>query len=249
MRHLPLICACLLLGFSAGPQAGFFDDLMDSLKGGGNGDSAPTTVSELTQSEAAAGLRQALERGARSAVEKLGQPGGFLDNAEVRIPVPPQLESVAVGLRTLGQEDLANRFVASMNHAAERAVPIAADVFVATISSMTVDDALGVLRGGDTAATDYLRRTSADTLRQRFAPVVDQVISEGGVTRTYQQFLGAESMLGQLSGGRVPDLNDYVTDRALDGVFYMIAQEETRIRENPAARGTELLEKVFGAVR
>ena len=145
----------------------------------------------------------------------------------------------------MGQDSIADSFVESMNSAAEQAVPQAADAFTDAIKNMSIDDAKGILNGGDRAATDYLQRTSSDKLRDKFRPLVDNAIGNVGVTSKYQDLVGKADVLSGLVDTEKLDLGNYVTDKALDGVFFMVAEEERKIRENPAARTTELLKKVF----
>ncbi len=204
-------------------------------------------ASQLSQSEIADGLRAALDKGVRNAVSELGRPDGFLANSAVRIPVPKHLSMVESGLRTLGQDALADQFVTSLNRAAERAVPEAAGVFAGAISKITLDDARGILDGGPTAATDYLRRSSGAELAERFSPIVDGAIREAGVTARYQDMLDKAGPVAALIDRDQLDLGNYVTDRTLDGLFTVIGQEEQRIRANPAARTSDLLKKVFGS--
>jgi hypothetical protein len=199
----------------------------------------------LSSDEIARGLKEALGKGAQSAVERLGQPDGFLGNADVKIPMPKHLSMVEKGLRAIGQDARADEFVASMNRAAERAVPEAATVFGEAISKMSIDDAKGILQGGDNAATDYLKRSSADDLKAKFRPLVDAAVRETGVTRQYQAMVDKASLASSLVDTDKLDLGGYVTDKALDGVFFMVGEEERKIRANPAARTTELLKKVF----
>ena len=205
----------------------------------------PEVVQQLSQSEIGDGLREALAQGASKAVKRLGQPGGFLDNANVRIPMPKHLGMVGSGLRTIGQDAIADRFVESINHAAERAVPEAASVFTDAISQMTVDDAKAILDGNGTDATEYLKRTSGEKLRDRFTPLVESAMGQVGVTKTYQDLISKADVLGGLISTEKLDLNNYVTDKTLDGVFHMVGEEEKKIRENPAARTTDLLKRVF----
>lgn len=199
----------------------------------------------LSSDEIARGLKEALGKGAQSAVERLGKPDGFLSNANVKIPMPNHLSMVEKGLRTLGQDARADQFIASMNHAAERAVPEAAAVFGEAISKMSIDDAKGILNGGDNAATEFLKRSSADDLKEKFRPLVDAAVREVGVTEQYQAMVDRASFASSFVDTDKLDLGNYVTDRALDGVFYMVGEEERKIRANPAARTTELLKKVF----
>lgn len=199
----------------------------------------------LSSDEIARGLKEALGKGAQSAVARLGQADGFLGNVDVKIPMPKHLSMVEKGLRTIGQDARADQFIESMNRAAERAVPEAAAVFGDAIATMSIDDAKGILQGGDNAATEYLKRSSADTLKEKFRPLVDAAVREVGVTRQYQAMVDKASFASSLVDTDKLDLGNYVTDKALDGVFFMVGEEERKIRANPAARTTELLKKVF----
>lgn len=159
--------------------------------------------------------------------------------------MPKHLGMVESGLRTIGKDAIADQFVESMNHGAERAVPEAASVFADAISQMTVDDAKAILDGSGTAATEYLKRTSGDKLGGRFTPLVKSAMGEVGVTQKYQDLVGKADVLGGLISTEKLDLNNYVTDKTLDGVFHMVGEEEEKIRENPAVRTTDLLKRVF----
>lgn len=226
-------------------QAGWTDFFDKAVSTGkdllGNSD----VTSALSESDIAGGLKEALLKGAKSAVGNLGQTDGFLGNTNVKIPMPKHLSMVESGLRTIGQDGIADSFVESMNRAAEQAVPQAADVFTDAIKNMSIEDAKGILNGGDRAATDYLQRTSSDNLREKFRPLVDSAIGQVGVTNRYQDLVGKADVLSGFVDTEKLDLGNYVTDKALDGVFFMVAEEERKIRENPAARTTELLKKVF----
>jgi len=199
----------------------------------------------LSSDEIARGLKEALGKGAQSAVERLGKPDGFLSNVDVKIPMPEHLSVVEKGLRTLGQDARADQFIESMNRAAERAVPEAAAVFGDAIGKMSIDDAKGILQGGDNAATEYLKRSSAEDLKAKFRPLVDAAVREVGVTQQYQAMVDKASFASSFVDTDKLDLGNYVTDKALDGVFFMVGEEERKIRANPAARTTELLKKVF----
>jgi len=199
----------------------------------------------LSDNDITGGLKEALIKGANSAVSNLGSVDGFLENANVKIPMPKHLSMIESGLRSVGQEKVADAFVESMNRAAEKAVPEAASVFTDAIKNMSIDDAKGILNGGDRAATDYLQKTSGDKLRERFRPMVDNAIGQAGVTKNYQDLVGKADFLSGFVDTEKLSLGNYVTDKAMDGVFFMVAEEERKIRENPAARTTELLKKVF----
>ena len=226
--------------------------LWDFLGFGKNPTNAPltnaTSVFGLSEQQIVAGLKQALAKGVNQAVTNLGQAGGFLSDPKVRIPMPEQLQRVEKSLRALGQDKLADNFVATLNQAAEQAVPQAAAVLGDSLKQMTVADAKAILVGTNTAATDYFRRTSETNLYARFLPIVQQATSKVGVTSAYKQMTGkmgfASAFLGQDAG----NLDGYVTRKTLDGLFVKIGEEEARIRANPAARTTELLQQVFGAV-
>ncbi|HQU15719.1 MAG: DUF4197 domain-containing protein [Gammaproteobacteria bacterium] len=205
--------------------------------------------SALTEQDMAGGLRAALEAGVQHAVQELGRPGGYLDDAKVRIPLPAQLTTVGNTLRRLGQGRITDQFVASMNQAAERAAPEAAGVFMQAIRQMSVQDARAILQGPQDAATQYFRRRSGPELVSRMLPIVSQATDRVGVTARYKELLDRTGGIGHLLGSNQLNLDQYVTDRAVDGLFVMIAQEEKQIRENPAARTTQLLRKVFGAAR
>ena len=205
----------------------------------------------LTQDQIVAGLKEALDKGTEHAVSNLGRDGGFLQNVQVRIPLPEKLRTVERTLVTLGQGQLVNEFETAMNRAAEKAVPEAVQVLAASIRQMRLSDAEQILRGPDTAATDYFRRTSETNLYERFLPIVKQATAAVGVTAAYKQMMDRVSFggVGEVIFGReAVDIDAYITDKALDALFLKIAEQEKLIRQNPAARTTELLRKVFGAV-
>jgi hypothetical protein len=224
-------------------------DYLDKLKGGMTGSDAGSSVTAgaLSNDEMIAGLKEALGQGTQYAVEQLGQEGGFLDNARVRIPMPKSLAWVEKSLRTLRQDRLADEFVASMNHAAERAVPEAAAIFRDAIQQMSLEDARGILSGPDDAATRYFRETTSDALTARMRPIVEEATARAGVTSSYKNMMAKAGGLGGLLSNEATDLDGYVTEKTLDGLFLMVAEEERRIRQNPLARSTELLKKVFGS--
>jgi hypothetical protein len=216
----------------------------------------PSGLGALSQDQMVQGLKEALGKGVEHAVATLGRDGGFLTNLNVKIPMPEKLRSVEKTLRTLGQNKMADDFVGSMNHAAEKAVPEAAAVFGDAIKQMSIADARTVLTGPDDSATQYFRKTTQTNLFARFHPIVQKATEQVGVTAQYKQMMakvsGAGSLGGMLGGSSLLspdtlDLDGYVTNKALDGLFKMVAAEEKRIRENPLARTTDLLQKVFGS--
>ena len=213
-------------------------------------------LSSLSHDQMVQGLKQALTSGVQSAIRELGHDGGFLTNLNVKIPLPPQLQTIERTLRALKQDQLADEFVAAMNHAAEQAVPSGLEVFGQAISQMTIADAQSILLGPPDAATQYFRRVTETNLFERFLPVVKRATDATGVTATYKKLLQAGNankyvgaFLGALSNPPSLDIDAYVTNKALDGLFKVVAEEERRIRENPVAQTSELLRRVFGAVR
>lgn len=224
-------------------------DILNPKSSTGTTAAATTSLAALSQSDVASGLKEALSKGVNHAIANLGKEGGFLDNPDVKIPMPPQLHQVETTLRAMGQSKLADDFVAIMNHAAEQAVPVAANVFAGAITNMTVDDAKTILTGPNDAATQYFRKTSETQLHEQFLPIVQAATAKTGVTASYKNLLQQAGPAASFLGQDASDLDGYVTKRSLDGLFKMVAAEEKKIRENPAARTTDLLKKVFGSVK
>jgi hypothetical protein len=256
MNSFFCVTAALMLSVVS-TRAGLLDSLGFGKKGTNETAVLPGGLaSSLSQDQVVQGLKEALGKGVQQAVSRLGHEGGFLTNLNVKIPMPEKLRSVEKTLHMLGQDKLADEFVTTMNHAAEQAVPEAAGVFGTAIQSMSIEDAKAILTGTNNAATQYFRRTTETNLYAKFLPIVKQATSQTGVTAAYKQLMdkaGAGSTLGSLSrsllGAESLDVDAYVTNKALDGLFKMVAEEERLIRENPAARTTALLQKVFGAVK
>ncbi len=237
-----LLALALCLGLSSSVLADW-KNLLESVVGGA-GDAGPAALSDQ---DVVAGLKEALDQGARRAVDELGQTDGFLADTRVRIPMPPDLQRVESALRTLKQDRYADEFVVTMNRAAEAAVPEASAVLGDAIRQMTVDDAKNILNGPDDAATQYFRRTGEERLVTRMRPIVSDATSKAGVTSSYKTLMDKAGFAAKLAGADNVDIDGYVTERTLDGLFLLIAEEEKRIRENPLARSTDLLKKVFGA--
>jgi len=191
------------------------------------------------------GLKQALEVGTRNAVDRTSTENGFLDNPLIRIRLPGALDKMETGLRAVGFGTQIDELGVAMNRAAERAAGEATDVFWQGIRQMTFSDAMGILNGGDTSATDYFERTTRDSLRTRFDPIVSDKMNEVGVVKTYDQLVGQYEALPFTSKPSF-DLREYVTDKSLDGLFAILGEEERKIRTDPAARVTPLLQEVFG---
>jgi hypothetical protein len=193
----------------------------------------------------AAGLREALQIGAERSVSRAARPGGFLDDPRVRIPLPPQLDKLARGMRALGFHSAVDDLETAMNRAAERAAREAQTPLVDAVAGLQIADARAILGGPDDAATQYLRAHSEDALRERFAPVVEQAMRSTGVYRAFDELRARNRALALLADPTV-DLNRYVTTETLNGLFTLIRDEEQRIRREPAARTTDLLRAVFG---
>lgn len=205
-------------------------------------------LASLSRDDANAGLRAALEKGAAQAVRHLGTKDGFLGNPEVRIPLPPALEKASQLLRTLGQGEQLDGLVTAMNRAAESAVPMAQPLLVKAVKGMTVQDAKGILSGGDTGATQFFAQKTRGDLTVQFLPAVNKATATVGLAQKYNQLAGKAADMG-LMKREDASVQRYVTGKALDGLYFMIGQEEKALRENPVKYGTGLLSKVFGALR
>lgn len=242
-RHA--VAVGLFCGAAGVAQAGWLDWLIKP-SGTQSGAAPVGVVKSLTEDEIARGLKQALSNGVAHAVAQLGKEGGFLNNLDVKIPMPEQLQQIEKTLRLLKQDKLADEFVATMNRAAEQAVPEAAAIFGSAVSQMTLADARAILQGADDAATQYLRQTGGDQLATKMLPIVKQATAQVGVTSAYKNLVQKAGPAASFLGVQNTDLDGYVTEKAVDGLFKMIAAEEKRIRENPVARTTDLLQRVFG---
>ncbi|AOE50999.1 DUF4197 domain-containing protein [Kangiella sediminilitoris] len=199
---------------------------------------------QLSEQTVIAGLKQALEVGTENSVSSTNRPGGFSNNPLIKIAVPDQLDDVATTLRKVGLGSYVNNFEGQMNRAAEKASGEAKAVFFDAISSMSIADAWGILRGGDNAATNYFRDKTASSLERRFQPIITDSMEQVGFYSDYKRLLGAYEKLPFKDKPNM-DIEDYVMDETLDGIFTLVAQEEKKIRDNPMARTTELLQKVF----
>jgi hypothetical protein len=190
-------------------------------------------------------LRDALKLASERAVSATSKPGGFLDDPQIRIHLPGKLEGMASGLRALGMGAKVDELEVAMNHAAEHAAAEATPIFVGAVEKMSFQDAVGIVRGNDTAATTYFKRTTSEPLRQKFRPIVDAAMEKVGVAKLYDELV---SQYASTPFGSAPklDLNGYVTDQALAGLFTVVGDEEKKIRQDPAARTTDLLKQVFG---
>lgn len=205
------------------------------------------SLGDLTQKDAAGGLKDALTQGAQVAVKQLGTPGGFSNNEEVRIELPGNLGKAAKKMKQFGMGAQVEELETSMNKAAEAAVPQAQALLVDAVKKMTVDDAKAILSGGNDSATQYLSKTSREQIRAKFLPIVKAATDKVGVAQKYNQFAGQAATFGVIDA-KSANIEGYVTEQALNGLFEMISKQEATIRENPAAAATSLAKKVFGAL-
>jgi hypothetical protein len=205
------------------------------------------SLSDLTQSDASGGLKDALTQGAKVAVEQLGKPGGFSNNPDVRIELPGNLGKAAKTMKMMGMGAQVDQLEASMNKAAEAAVPQAQALLVDSVKKMTVQDAKSILSGPQDSATQYLNKTSREQIRAQFLPIVKQATDQVGLAKQYNSFAGQAASFGVIDA-KSANIENYVTEQALDGLFAMIAEQEASIRQNPAGAATSLAKKVFGAL-
>ncbi len=211
-----------------------------------NGESASGTV---TESEASSGLREALEIGVEKAVEMASARDGFFGNEAIRIPLPKPLRSVARTMRQVGLGDTADEFEETLNRAAEQASAKAMPILTDAVRNLSFEDAMAILKGGDTAATDYLRKTTGDELRKAFTPIVAKAMESTGVTHAYQELIHQAGPYLAMAGQKQDeDLTPYVTEKTLDGLFTLVAEQEKAIRKDPMQQTTDLLKKVFGTL-
>lgn len=199
----------------------------------------------LTQDQIAAGLKEALRIGTEHTTAHTGKPDGYYRNPSIRIPMPEQLQSFEKGLRVFGFGPQVDEFVLSMNRAAERAAPQAAEIFIGAIAQMTITDAQQILSGPNTAATEYFKIKTSAQLTAAFRPHVEQAMNQVGVTRQYKDLVQHFRTI-PFPKTELVDLDQYVVGKGLEGLFLILGQEEQAIRNNPAARVTDLLKQVFG---
>jgi hypothetical protein len=206
------------------------------------------SLTDLTEKDASTGIKAALEKGAQAAVALLGQPGGFLDNTKVRIPLPGYLEQAAGAMKMLGQGKRVDELITGMNRAAEAAVPLGKDLLTKAVRSMTVQDAKAILTGGDNAVTQFFANKTRAPLGESFLPVVTKAVGQVGLVKSYKRVADKASALGLLEGKDI-SVEHYVTGKTLDGLFTIIGDEERKIRQDPVGAGSAMLEKVFGAIK
>lgn len=205
------------------------------------------STSGLTNDKITAGLREALNVSTGKAVAQTGRPDGFLKNEAIKILLPEKLRTAGKTLRMVGMGSQVDALEVGMNRAAEQAAPKAKQIFLSAVTRMTFSDARQILTGGDTAATEYFKRQSTDDLTAAFAPIVHQAMENVGVVRQYNQIM-KNPMASSLANDKDFNLDNYVVGKTLDGLFYVLGQEEKKIRTDPAAQTTALLKEVFGRV-
>lgn len=238
--------ACLLsAGCSTDGTAGDYGAVLGSVLGGYP---QSGSVAGLTQAEIDAGLRQALEIGTERMAGQIGVRNGFWTNPRIQIPLPGRLGEAQQELAKIGLSDPLDDLQQRMNHAAEDAVPAGKTIIINAVKSITIEDAVGILRGGDTAATDFLRRRTEASLRTTFTPYVESALSSSGAYQALDSATSSVPMLAVAAVDYKSSLTNHAVELGLDGMFDYLALEEQKIRDNPVARTTELLRKVFGSV-
>lgn len=237
MRRM-LFQVALLIVFTGTSLAISLDDVMKGLGGA-------TKAGSTDEATTVSGLKEALSIGTENAVKNVSQPDGYFGNKIIKILMPEKIQKVADVLKMAGYQQQVDDFILSMNRAAEKAAPQATSYFVDAIKGMTFEDATKILHGGNTSATEFFKGKTQDKLFAAFKPIVSSSMNEVGVTRSYKEMMGQYEALPFMSKESL-DLDHYVTNKSLDGLFFMIGQEEKKIRTDPAARVTDLLKSVFG---
>ena len=236
-RSCFIFCFTLLFFVSTVSYAGFFDDILKGISGGSKGETDEGTI--------VSGLKEALSIGTENAIKNVSQVDGYFSNEIIKILMPEKIQNVADVLAKVGYQKQVDDFVLSMNQAAEKAAPEATGFFVDAIKEMSFEDAGNILNGGDTAATDYFKEKTSNKIYDAFKPVISSSMDQVGVTRSYKDMIGNYESIPFVKKESL-DLDHYVTNKALEGLFYMVGQEEMKIRTDPAARVTDLLKSVFG---
>lgn len=204
-------------------------------------------LDRISGRDATAALKAALEKGSQAAVAQLGRPDGFFANPQVKIPLPESLQRAERLMRRFGAGRYADELILTMNRAAEAAVPEARTLFVQAVRRMSVEDAKAILTGGETAGTQYFRRATSEQLHDRFLPIVKRSTEKVGLAQKYNEYAEKGVAFGLVKQEHA-NLDEYVTQRALDGLFLVVAEEEKKIRKDPLGTGTAIIKKVFGAL-
>jgi hypothetical protein len=234
MKKALLIVALLACGCSSSQVTQAISEANKVIEG----QPAPTT------DQVAAGLKEALIKGISAGADNVSRADGYFNNPQIKIPFPPDVRKVEDRLRQIGMGKEVDRFIETLNHGAENAAKEAKPIFINAIEQMTFDDAWGILKGNQDAATQYLKRTTTPQLKAKFKPVIQNALNEVEATKYYGDIVNTYNQIPFVNKVN-PDLNEYATDLAMQGLFVMIAQEEKKIRENPLERTTDLLKRVF----
>jgi hypothetical protein len=200
----------------------------------------------LSNDDIVKGLKEALTVGSKHASDSASRVDGYFKNPMIKIPLPKDVKNAESTLRSIGLGSTVDNFVKSMNRAAEEAAKKSTPIFVNAVTKMTITDGLSILKGADTSATNYLRKTTYTPLKAEFKPVIDSAISKNDVTKYYKSIVTSYNKIPMVKKLN-PNLGDYVSEKALSGLFYLVSQEEIKIRKDPAARVTDILKKVFGS--
>jgi len=206
------------------------------------------TLAEVTNQDAVAGLKEALTRGSQAAIQQLGKENGFFGNDRLRIPLPESLQKVESAMRRLGMGKQADDLILRMNRAAETAMPEARALLMGAVKQMSVQDAKGILTGGDDAATQYFKRTTSEPLAQKFLPIIRKATEKVQLAERYNAFAQTGTRFG-LVREEDAQLENYITRKALDGLFLIIADEEKKIRADPIGSTSSIIKKVFGSMK
>jgi len=233
-----VFCLVAIGLIAVSPSYGQFGGLLDTIK-------SVISPKSLTEGDMVSGLKEALRIGTSNAVTTVSKADGFFANPQIRIPLPDSVKKVESILRTAGFGSYIDEFELSMNRAAEKAAPQAKALFTDALGQMTFEDARIILEGGDTAATDYFRARTSEPLGAVFKPIISDSMASVGATQSFRN-LNDQVRSVPFVGSLGVDLDQHVTDKSLDGLFYMLAEEEKKIRQDPAARTTDLLKRVFG---
>jgi Protein of unknown function (DUF4197) len=235
MRKIKWILVLLLTGCTSAQINQALDNVNKTL-----GSEKPLTTNEVAE-----GLKEALVKGISTGSDLVSVTDGFFKNPEIKIPFPPDVKKVEDAVRKIGLGGQVDKFVVTLNRGAEDAAKEAKPIFVAAIRSMTIQDAWAILRGEDNAATEYLKRTTSAQLKEKFKPVIQNSLNKVSATKYYGEIVSRYNQIPLVEKVN-PNLDDYATDKAIEGLFVMIAKEEKNIRQDPVARTTDLLKRVFG---
>lgn len=208
------------------------------------GIAANAKIRPAEENELVAGLKEALDIGVKKAVELVSQVDGYFAHEIIKIVIPEKMQKIADTLGSIGLQKQVDEFILSMNRAAEKAAPASVDIFITAVKEMSFEDASGILTGGDTAATTYFQEKTSESIYAAFQPIISTSMEEVGVTKIFKTLTDKYFSLPFVQQEAI-DLDHYVTTKALDGLFYMVGEEEKKIRTDPVARVTDLLQKVF----